>query len=136
MLIFTALLAQPVAAQVKSDPGQLVVPPPMMEPPQADGSRCFTVTNKAPYSVTGSVNTNYFTAANGTRARKNVNFRLAPGARQQICTFGPYYPGNRIELVFRTLMPVFSCYTAAQGDIQVYGKVKPEGGSKTWVDCI
>ena len=49
--------------------------------------------------------------------------------------FGPFYPGERLELVLRTLMPIFSCYTVAQGEILIQGQFKPEGGTKTWVEC-
>lgn len=129
------LAAAPAFAQAKSDPSQLLMAPPMIDPANADGSRCFAVWNKAPYTVTGSINTNYYDTAAGTRARANKNFRLLPGGKQGICTYGPFYPGERIELVLRTLMPIFSCYTAAQGDIMIYGTIKPEGGTKTWAEC-
>lgn len=122
-------------AQNTSDPSQLLLPPPMIDPANADGSRCFTIWNKAPYSITGSVNTNYYDTAAGTKARANRNFRLAPGGKQNLCSFGPFYPGERLELVLRTLIPIFSCYTVAQGDIIVYGEIKPEGGTKTWANC-
>jgi hypothetical protein len=136
VLAFGLSFAAPDAlAQAKSDPSQLLLPPPIIDPANADGSRCFAIWNKAPYTVTGSVNTNYYDTAAGTKVRANRNFRLAPGAKQDLCSFGPFYPGERVELVLRTLMPIFSCYTVAQGDIMVYGTIKPEGGTKTWAEC-
>lgn len=124
-----------VLAQTKSDPSQLLLSPPIVDPPNVDGSRCFVIWNKAPYSITGSVNTDYYATAAGTKARARRNFRLAPGGKQDLCSFGPFYPGERLELVLRTLIPIFSCYTVAQGEIIIYGEIKPEGGTKTWVNC-
>src|SRR5688500_3789306 len=135
VLALACFWALPAAAQVKSDESQLLLNPPMIDPPNADGSRCFTIWNKDPYTVTGSVNTNYYEAADGTRARANRNFRLTPGKKAQICSYGPFYPGERLELVLRTLVPIFSCYTVAQGEILIQGQFKPEGGTKTWVEC-
>lgn len=132
LVIFAAC---PAGAEVQSDPSQLNRPPPMLEPANPDGSRCFAVWNKAPYTVTGSINTNYYDTAAGTKARANRNFRLAPGEKKELCSYGPFYPGERLELVLRTLVPLFSCYTAAQGDIMIYGQIKPEGGTKTWAEC-
>lgn len=122
-------------AQAKSDPSQLLLDTPMIDPANADGSHCFTILNKAPYSVTGSINTDYYETAAGTKARANSNFRLAPGAQQRLCSYGPFYPGERLELVIRSLIPLFSCFTVAQGDIVIYGQIKPEGGTKTWAEC-
>ena len=135
IFMWTCFLGFPAVAQVKSDEAQLLLDPPMVDPANADGSRCFTIWNKAPYSVTGAVNTNYYEAADGTQVRANRNFRLAPGKKTQLCSYGPFYPGERLELVLRTLVPIFSCYTVAQGEIVIMGRFKPEGGTKTWVEC-
>lgn len=112
-----------------------MVPPPMIEPPNPDGSRCFTVANRAPFTVTGSVLTDYVTDIVGRKGRPVSNFRMAPGDEKKYCTFGPYYPGNRIGLVLRTVIPVFSCYTVAQGTIEIMGEYKPDGKTRMWANC-
>lgn len=126
--------AQP--ATVQSDNSQLLMPPPMIEPPNPDGSRCFTIFNTAPYTVTGSMVTALYETADATQARQRLNFRLKPKESHRYCSFGPFYPGERLELVLRTLVPVFSCYTVAQGEITIRGEIKASGGSRSWVDCI
>ena len=124
------------AAGVKADESQLMVPPPMIEPASPDGSRCFTVVNHAPYTVNGTLLTNYKTDLLGRKGRDVSNFRLASNAEKKYCTFGPYYPGMRIGFQLRTIMPIFSCYTVAQGTIEILGETKPDGGgSRTWVNC-
>lgn len=136
VIITLCFAARDGVAQTKADPGQFLFPPaPLTEPANADGSRCFSVWNKAPYTITGTVNTNYYETASGAKARRNQNFRLAPGARQGLCSTGPFYPGARLELVLRSLVPLFSCYTVAQGEIMIHGEIKPEGGTKTWAAC-
>lgn len=123
-----------LAEGVQADKSQLLVPPPMLEPANPDGSRCFFISNKAPYSVTGSLVTNYYETASGIPARAHNNFRLKSGEKQDFCTYGPFYEGARLELVLRTLMPIFSCYTVAQGEIIIMGETV-NGKSRTWALC-
>jgi len=132
----TLFAASPVLAQGgdrSADPS-LLLNPPIIEPANPDGSRCFNIFNNAPYSVTGSVVTNLYETADGTSARQRANFRLKSKESQRLCSYGPFYPGERLELVLRTLVPIFSCYTVAQGDIVIMGETRPEG-SKTWAVC-
>ncbi len=105
------------------------------EAARPDGTRCFALRSAAPYTVIGSLNTDYTETAAGFKTRSNRNFRLAPGERQELCSLGPFYPGGRLELVLRSLVPLFSCYALAEGEIVIYGERKPEGGTKTWADC-
>lgn len=135
-LLLLVFLVVPALAGVKPDESQLLVPPPMLEPANPDGSRCFFIHNTAPYTVNGTVLTNYYTdELTGIRSRKISNFRLAPQQKERYCTRGPYYAGTRIGFMLRTIVPVFSCYTVAQGTIEIRGERKPEGGTKSWVDC-
>lgn len=119
----------------KADEGQLLVPPPMIEPANPDGTRCFFVHNNAPYTINGSVLSNYYTNLAGLKGRATSNFRMAPGEKKQFCTNGPYYNGTRIGLVLRTIVPIFSCYTVAQGTIEVMGAFDKDRKSKTWAVC-
>ncbi len=139
-LLVTLLAVSPAFAQgrpqVKSDNTQLLMPPPMLEPRNPDGSRCFTLFNTAPFTVSGSMVTAIFETADATKSRQRLNFRLKPKESHRYCTYGPFYPGERLELVIRTLVPVFSCYTAAQGEITIRGEMKAEGGTRTWADCL
>lgn len=140
LILIAALcfLSAPALAEsgAKADEGQLLVPPPMIEPANPDGTRCFFVHNNAPYTINGSVIGNYYTNLAGQKGRPTSNFRMASGDKKQFCTNGPYYPGTRISLVLRTIMPIFSCYTVAQGTVEVMGEFdKATGKSKTWAIC-
>lgn len=135
MALPVVLFAGAAGAQgVTSDRTQLLAPPIMLDPPNPDGSRCFNIMNTAPYTVTGSMVTALYPTADGTQARQRLNFRLGPKENRRFCSYGPFYPGERLELVLRTLVPIFSCYTAAQGDIVIKGEMT-KNGSKTSAIC-
>lgn len=109
---------------------------------------CFQVRSEAPYKIYGSFVTDYYTRPDGIRARHRSNFRLEevgathpeegyPMDRAEFCSYGPFYPGRKLELVIRTLLPVFSCITAVdQGEIVISGRRKPEGGTVSTAACF
>lgn len=108
---------------------------------------CFIVRNQAPYKVYGNFVTDYYTAADGTKARHRSNFRLEEAGAidpekgypldvAEFCSYGPFYPERQLELVLRTLVPIFSCKTHVEkGEIIIKGERLPEGGTKTWAEC-
>lgn len=108
---------------------------------------CFKVRNEAPYKVYGSFITDYYTAVDGTRAKHRSNFRLDEASSKdaasgeasdaaEFCTYGPFLPDRKLELVLRTLVPIFSCKTKIdQGEIVIKGFRKPEGGTDTYAEC-
>ncbi len=93
---------------------------------QANTAACLDVVSDAPYVVYGHVN-----AASGARS----NFRLETGAGMRFCFTGGLFPGDRVELTTKTLVPTFSCYTKVNRRIIIHGRRLPEGGTKTWADC-
>lgn len=108
---------------------------------------CFAVRNEAPYKVYGNFVTDYYVAADGTKARHRSNFRLDepgsvdeegyPSDQAEFCSYGPFYPDRKLEIVLRTLVPIFDCKTRIdQGEIVIKGERKPEGGTNTWAECF
>ncbi|MCB1562633.1 MAG: hypothetical protein KDJ75_03585 [Alphaproteobacteria bacterium] len=109
---------------------------------------CFVLRNEAPYSVYGSFSTDYYTRDDGIRARHRSNFKLLeagstnpetgyPTDRAEFCSYGPFWPGRKLELTLRTLVPIFSCRTRIdQGEIVIQGHFKPEGGTDTKALCF
>jgi len=96
---------------------------------------CFKLVNKAPFTVTGTVSTNFFIMADGTKTRHESGFRLEPGTEGEICTSGPFYPGRELELTLKSLMPVFSCKIQTNGNVSIYGEYRAEGGTSVSADC-
>ena len=97
---------------------------------------CFNVMNEAPYSVYGGLESNELIRPDGIKTRHREQFRLETGRQARFCTTGPFYEGGKLRLVLRSLVPLFDCYTAVTGDIVIHGERLPEGGTKTWADCL
>ena len=97
---------------------------------------CFTLRNSAPYKVYGSIITEYYTTERGV-GRKNSNFRLAAGESQEFCSHGPFYgeDNDELELVLRTLVPIFSCKFPAYGELMIYSQPGEDGSTKTLAAC-
>jgi len=97
---------------------------------------CFRVINQAPYTITGTIYTNYYVNKNRQKARHSSNFRLEKGQSENYCSYGPFYEGQKLELVLRTLMPIFSCKTMIDADIYIKGEILEGGGTKSWATCL
>lgn len=109
---------------------------------------CFVVKNEAPYSIYGSFMTDFYPHPDGTKARHRSNFKLEaagsvdeetgyPSDAGEFCSYGPFFPGRKLEMTLRTLVPIFSCQTRIDmGPIVIHGERKPEGGTNTWADCF
>ena len=110
---------------------------------------CFRVKNTAAYKVYGSIVTDYYTRPDGIRARHRSNFRLEEAGAvdeekgypldvAEFCSYGPFYPGKKLEFVIRTLIPVFSCITKIdQGDIVISGRRNDDDtGNITTAACF
>jgi len=131
--VFFMLAALPAAALGPVPPGDA-------GPPGAKGEVlaapvCFNVISRAPYTVFGTIVTDYYTNERGQQARHRSNFRLQSGESAEFCSSGPFYPGRRLELILRSLIPLFNCKTSAEQDVVIYGRRKPEGGTETWAEC-
>lgn len=108
---------------------------------------CFLVRNSADFTMYGNFGTDYYTDPAGTLARHRSNFRLEaagsineegyPTDRAEFCSYGPFYPGRKLNLQIRTLFPVFSCKTRIdQGEIVLRAKRKPsDNGYDYYADC-
>lgn len=110
---------------------------------------CFTVRNTANHKVYGNFVTDYYTAEDGTQARHRSNFRLdEAGAKDpekgfpldvaEFCSYGPFFEGRQLELVIRTLIPVFTCKTSVEkGEIIIKSERLPDNsGNKIWAECL
>ena len=109
---------------------------------------CFVVRNTAEFKVYGSFITDYYPTEDGGRARHTSNFRLEPKGTvheekgypldvAEFCSYGPFFPGRKLDMVLRTLVPIFECRTSVElGEIVIKGKRKEDdSGVKTWAEC-
>lgn len=139
-LLFLAVPLSAKAYAQEGSPWQAPFPGanvPMTTEGEVDTSpTCFRVINRAPYTVMGSVYTNYYVNKDRQKARHTSNFRLEKGQSQPFCTYGPFYEGRKLELVLRTVLPIFSCKTMIDADIYLMGKMNEDGTTKTWATCL
>lgn len=138
LIAAAVLMLSPLAAgaQTLSLDGEIVQEP-----------MCFTVRNTAEHKVYGTFGTNYYVTPEGTQARHRSNFRLEPaGAKDEegfpadaaeFCSYGPFFEGRRLELVLRTLFPIFDCYTKVDaGEIVIRSKRNAsDSGFDVWAEC-
>ena len=120
VLIFLTLVASAPSVQA-----QLLSPYPY----------CFTITNKANWTVYGDVESKPYTSPNGTLTHHRSNFRLESGDKTRVCTSGPFYDGYRMRFVLRTLIPIFECYTLANRDVTITGRQISPTESETKATC-
>ena len=141
LALFLITLALPALSRAQDVPD---IVPPVPAAPSTEGAAegevtadpiCFNVINRATYNVYGTIMTNLYTAEDGTKAHHRANFRLGPNEKTNFCTSGPFFEGRKVDLTLRTLVPVFSCKTTIDQDINIYGREKPTGGTQTWADC-
>ncbi len=119
------LAANPARAQDLHEPAETTAQP-----------LCFQVQNTTPYTVWGSFVTNSYTAPDGTLARHHENFRLESRHFAEFCSSGPFFPGRKLDLQLRGLVPIYECRTGIGGPIVIRGQKSDDGGYKTWADCL
>ncbi len=96
--------------------------------------KCFRLVNQTQGTVHGQV----ATAPDGDIAPQRMNFTLTPDGDTvalKVCSEGPFFEGDRLRLVLRTLMPVFECKTIAQGDVIVERLPTEDGRTKLFARC-
>lgn len=134
--LFVLGLGFPASAQMRAGQPDIVKDP-----------ICFQVRNSADFTMYGNFGTDYYTDPSGAVARHRSNFRLEaagsineegyPTDRAEFCSYGPFFPGRKLELQIRTLFPVFSCKTRIdQGEIVLRADRKPsDNGYDYYADC-
>jgi hypothetical protein len=82
---------------------------------------CGTLVNSAGQLVMGVVKTESFMFQKQI-IRHEKNFSLEDGETVEVCSTGPFFPGYKVELTIRTIMPLFTCQTRLSGNIYLRKK--------------
>jgi hypothetical protein len=96
---------------------------------------CTDLVNASSVTIQGTIATAAQITPDGTSVRHRDNFRLQAGEKKQICASGPFYEGRRLELVIRTLFPLFECKTRIDRDILIRSTVQEDGTRKYSANC-
>ena len=94
---------------------------------------CATLRNAANQQVMGVIKTESF-MYKGHEVRHEKNFDLQDGETVEVCSTGPFFPGYKVELTIRTIMPLFSCNTRLSGEIVLRSKDQ-DGTTILYADC-
>lgn len=81
--------------------------------------QCSVIKNQSDRTVFIAVRTDYFEGSDGTKQRHEATMRLNPGEKQQVCAQGPFYEGYRVEVILRTIIPLFDCKTKLGNDLNI-----------------
>lgn len=96
---------------------------------------CATIINAADQQVMGVIKTEAFIFQGKVR-RHEKNFNLQDGETVSVCSTGPFFPGYKVELTIRTIMPLFTCHTRLSGNIYLRSKWDDENGVRIlYADC-
>ena len=95
---------------------------------------CANLINSANQQVLGVVRTDKF-KYRGQIIRHEKTFNLQDGESVVVCSTGPFYPGYKVELTIRTIMPLFSCKTRLSGDIMLRSRKEKSGITTLYADC-
>jgi len=94
---------------------------------------CATLRNAANQQVMGVIKTDAF-KYKGQIVRHESTFDLQDGETVEICSTGPFFPGYKVELTIKTIMPLFTCQTRLSGEI-VLRRTEQDGFNVLYADC-
>lgn len=97
---------------------------------------CALIRNATGNTIFASVRTNFFTLPSGAHKRHEGSFRLEKDKDTQVCSTGPFYPGDQVELVVKTMIPIFSCKTRLTGTITLTSSRDEDGVYRVSATCI
>ncbi len=96
---------------------------------------CATLRNMSDQSMMGVIRTAPFKTTTGSVQRHEGAFRLEPDETAEVCSTGPFYEGYKVELIIRTIIPLFTCKTRLSGDIYLRKTETKDGITKLYAEC-
>ena len=101
----------------------------------SDKPLCSTIENPNEYTVYGTIASEYYTLPSGEKTRHWENFKLGPSSQVEFCSTGPFFEGYRVQLMLRTLIPVFDCKTQLGKPIRIIMEKNEDGDTVTYATC-
>lgn len=96
---------------------------------------CGKLINRSDQTIMGFLATMSQRIESGDMVKHRDNFTLQSGQEREFCAAGPFYEGRRLELVLRTIIPLFSCKTQIDQDIYLDAVADPSGFKKLSATC-
>ena len=96
---------------------------------------CASIRNAIGYTMTGIMRTAGFKTTTGNVKYHEGTFVLNDNENVVICSSGPFYPGYKVEMTLKTIMPIFSCQTRLSGEIVLRKRINDDGVTEIYADC-
>lgn len=97
---------------------------------------CGSIRSTIPFKIYGTLATDRAGEKDGVAARHKSTFTLSEGESLKVCSEGPFFKDQRLELTLRTMFPVFSCRTKIDREIVLSAAPRPEGGYDYKATCF
>ena len=124
MILALMFVAMPANAQRAGEDGEILSRP-----------ICSKIINRSEQTMIGTLSTAPQKTRGGESLTNSQNFRLEAGDKLEFCAAGPFYKGQRLHLVLRTLIPLFDCKTRIDHDIYLDAKEDKYGFKKLSATC-
>ncbi len=95
---------------------------------------CAFLVNESGRTVSGSISTDRQRTNSGDMASFRENFTLKDGDKKEICSTGPFFEGQRLELQLGSFVPLFSCKTRIDADVTIRS-IEENGVNNLWASC-
>ena len=82
------------------------------------------------------IRTDYYLREDGSRDYHETILRIEGGKDREICAKGPFYPDYKVDLILKSLFPLFDCRTKLQGEIPIREKMDQRGNREFYAVCL
>jgi len=96
---------------------------------------CTYITNRSDQTIMGTIETMDQRIASGDMVSHSDNFKLEAGKRRHFCASGPFFEGQRLKLILRTIIPLFECKTKIDKEIFLDATLDANGIKKLSATC-
>ena len=98
--------------------------------------KCAVIRNETKDKTFVAIRTDFYTKPDGARSYYEEIMHLKPDEERQVCAKGPFYDGYKVNLIIKSLFPLFDCKTKLEGTIPVREKPTPSGGRDFYAVCV
>lgn len=100
-----------------------------------DTPQCVSVHNGTDHEVLGHVETDEYRDDTGNLSWHRSNFRLQANETEQACSTGPFFPGQQLRVVLKTIIPLYTCRTPTNTTVNITERDGPGGITELVADC-
>lgn len=97
---------------------------------------CALIKNETLDEMIIQIRTDYYLRDDGSRDYYETILRIDAGKDREICAKGPFYPEYKVDLIIKSLFPLFDCKTKLQGEIPVRERKDGSGSREFYAVCV